>query len=627
MRSNTNQRDAHSAFTDENGVFEDENFSLNAKGYIEFNKDLVIDSRYRLQQEIILDEDLGTTAKGRYGSVFRVVDLQDGQIKALKINRIPPEEEDAKRQAAKDHLKQQQAAAAAVAVHSGPSNDTPAKPTALGVGGGGAAPNGTGSGVTNHRRRRVKSVQERYRSSCKREIGVLKRVTRQNQSELIPCLVLLDYGEYLGHTYMVFPVYDLPLQQHLVNCLRHQEEVQKAGGGRSNPPNTAPNNALIHPEDLWAFEEQLISALSYIHNVCHVMHLDFKPKNIMINRYAYDVEKYAKNLHLVKLRKNAITLIDFSVSAKAPKKANLDQVRYTGNFGTRRYRPPEMIYGGKWNRSVDTYGTAMIILECIKLFPIIDTTYYKKKKILVFKKKMKRAHQLTAANKQHHDRLHAQQDRLNGLRKADEVAAKLSPPQPSPTPSKPRLNGSYKQLDISEVLYLIVQQIGFPQKAYWLGLGPKERALFPQHPLIENIRRKGKRSKLFDNDGAFELRSAAPATERKEDDLANGHGDAPRDGDGDSDDSSEEEEEDPMGWGTFSDKLKAHRGTSWNLFKHYGSNLIETMRLRKMEESLRRMVVWDPTRRITPEQCLREYFPKNDHRTDHLLHDDMDDDF
>lgn len=274
----------------EQAKFDDDNFSLNHKGYIEFNSNLLIDSRYKLMAEIVLDEELGTTAKGRYGSVFRVRDLKDGTIKALKINRIPPEEEDIKRQAAKEQLRRKQ-------LKLGDDEQLI--------------------------RRKTKSVKERYKSSCKREIGVLKRVSRKNQSQSIPCLVLYDYGEYLGHTYMIFPVYDLTLQQHLINTQKYQEEVAvmtKNGILPSNPPNTAPNNALIHPEDLWAFLEQLISALAYIHNVCNVMHLDFKPKNIMINRYGYDIEKYAKNLHLVKLKEAKITLIDFSVSAKAPKK-------------------------------------------------------------------------------------------------------------------------------------------------------------------------------------------------------------------------------------------------------------------------------------------------------------------
>jgi len=626
-------------FTDDNGE-EDQHFQLNAKGYIMFNQNLVIDQRYRLQQEIILDETTGTTAKGRYGSVFRVLDLQDGMIKALKINRIPPEEEDAKRQAAKDLLKKQQSVNAAAtaaftsdtARHHHYNHQHQHQPS-------------------NHRRRRVKTVKERYKSSCKREIGVLKRVTRKNQGELIPCLVLYDYGEYLGHTYMIFPVYDMPLQQHLVNAQKYQDSVQKKQlDDAPNPPNTAPNNALIHPEDLWAFEEQLISALSYIHNVCHVMHLDFKPKNIMINCYGYDIEQYAKNLHLIKLKKNAITLIDFSVSAKAPKKANLDEVRYTGNFGTRRYRPPEMIYGGKWNRSVDTYGTAMIILECIKLFPIIDTTYYKKKKILKFKKKIKNAHQLTVANKQQHDRLHAARDELNGT-KNDEVAARLSPPPP-------KLSNGYKQLDISEVLYLIMQQIGFPEQPYWKSLGVAERALFPRHPLIENIRRKGKQSKLFDNDGFM----AAEAEKKMNELMLNGHGHDHGDGGGGGggggnatkhqhghphsdggdqlmgdvtdeeesgpDEESSDDEAEFMPWKSFSEQLQGHRGIAWNLFKHYGSNLVETMKLDKMEESLRRMVVWDPRHRIRPEECLQEYFPKCDRHSDLFVKDDdVDDDF
>ena len=119
-----------------------------------------------------------------------------------------------------------------------------------------------------------------------------------------------------------------------------------------------------------------------------------------------------------------------------------------------------MIYGGKWNRSVDTYGTALIILESIKLYPVIDTTYYKKKKILKYKKKLKKQQQMDKTTNNN-----------TNYRK---------------------LTSNYKQLDISEVLYLIIQQIGFPDREYWDNLTMNEKNLFPQLPLIENIGRKEK---------------------------------------------------------------------------------------------------------------------------------------
>jgi len=92
-----------------------------------------------------------------------------------------------------------------------------------------------------------------------------------------------------------------------------------------------------------------------------------------------------------------------------------------------------------------------------------------------------------------------------------------------------------------------------------------------------------------------------------------------------SDDCSDDE--DFMPWNSFSEQLKGHRGIAWNLFKHYGSNLIETMKLDKMEESLRRMMVWDPRLRIRPEQCLQDYFPKSERYSDLYVNDEMDDDF
>eukprot|EP00485_Elphidium_margaritaceum_P013078 CAMPEP_0202708456 /NCGR_PEP_ID=MMETSP1385-20130828/20662_1 /ASSEMBLY_ACC=CAM_ASM_000861 /TAXON_ID=933848 /ORGANISM="Elphidium margaritaceum" /LENGTH=649 /DNA_ID=CAMNT_0049367431 /DNA_START=14 /DNA_END=1963 /DNA_ORIENTATION=+ len=619
--------------------FDDMNFSLNAKGYIVFNEQLVIDERYKLEKEIVLD-DQGNTAKGRYGSVFRVKDLTNGKIRALKINRIPPEEEHAKRQAAKEELKSQQTGDShphhpPTTLAATANKNTTSKDSLQPNGGDAQQTNAMNNGHQHRRHmngRKVKSVKERYESSCKREIGVLKRITRKNQNELIPCLVLYDYGEYLGHTYMVFPIYDLPLQQHLDNVQQCQSELKKTsvtsnsnhdngtssgGGVLNNPPNAAPNNALIHPDDLWAFQEQLISALAYIHVVCNVMHLDFKPKNVMINHYGYDTIKYAKNLSLLKLRQNHITLIDFSVSAKAPKKANLDEVKFTGNFGTRRYRPPEMIYGGKWNRSVDTYGAAMIVLECVKAAPVIDGGYYKKKKLLRYKKKLK-ALQTHHANDAH-------------------------------VTVKARLHSSYKQLQIADVLYLIVQQNGFPTQEYWTSLTRTERLLFPSLASMENILRKGKKSKLFEAEEDAKANrlfverhltttqennavsvSTLDSAENKAADKDNNHHNAgdnlmmmlherghEQEADAMSMDSAMEhadddkEDEDRLAWKYLNEKLKTHEGVAWSLFNQYGEALIEQCRLRLLEQCLKQMVVWNPCERITPERILKTYFPQN----------------
>merc|ERR1712228_976081 len=149
---------------------------------------------------------------------------------------------------------------------------------------------------------------------------------------------------------------------------------------------------------------------------------------------------------------------------------------------------------------------------------------------------------------------------------------------------KMKLDPSYKQLDISEVLYLIIQQIGFMPLEYWTNLDSNDKALFPQYPLIENIARKGKKSKLFDNDGSDNIKygKQQKIVEQKENDTVSSEEDA------------------GMQWNLFSDKLKNHRGNTWNLIKHYGSALIEKYHLHKMEECMRKMVKWDPLLRITP---------------------------
>eukprot|EP01084_Bolivina_argentea_P183855 317188_1 len=83
--------------------FSDPNFTLNPNGYLEFNSNLLINNRYKIESEIKLDKQAGTTAKGRYSTVFRAKDLKDGQIKCIKINRNEPE--DQKKQESKEESK------------------------------------------------------------------------------------------------------------------------------------------------------------------------------------------------------------------------------------------------------------------------------------------------------------------------------------------------------------------------------------------------------------------------------------------------------------------------------------------------------------------------------------------
>merc|ERR1712129_388537 len=143
-------------------------------------------------------------------------------------------------------------------------------------------------------------------------------------------------------------------------------------------------------------------------------------------------------------------------------------------------------------------------------------------------------------------------------------------------------------------------------------------ALFPQLPLIENIARRGKKSKLFDNDGSDNVSSSNGSMHKKQKKIKGieqkeQHASHESD-DQESDEtvSSEEESDDEsMSYDLFSDKLKKHKGNAWNLFKHFGSNLAEKYNLDVMEECLTKMVHWDPRCRITPEQVLKEYFPKN----------------
>ncbi|ETO26146.1 hypothetical protein RFI_10991 [Reticulomyxa filosa] len=104
------------------------------------------------------------------------------------------------------------------------------------------------------------------------------------------------------------------------------------------------------------------------------MHLDFKPNNIMINSHKISTTQ-CDGLTLVKLVNPRITLIDFSVSTKASREVDLDEYPCRGHYGTRRYRAPEMIFGGVWNRSIDSFAVALITLECVNLTRLMENKY------------------------------------------------------------------------------------------------------------------------------------------------------------------------------------------------------------------------------------------------------------
>ncbi|ETO29673.1 hypothetical protein RFI_07447 [Reticulomyxa filosa] len=94
----------------------------------------------------------------------------------------------------------------------------------------------------------------------------------------------------------------------------------------------------------------------------------------MINWYKVAKIK-CEDYTLVKLVNPRVTLIDFSVSSKFDRDKNLDERTCRGSFGTKRYRTPEMIWGGLWNASVDTFALALIVLECIQLTPLLQNKY------------------------------------------------------------------------------------------------------------------------------------------------------------------------------------------------------------------------------------------------------------
>merc|ERR1719476_379438 len=119
-------------------------------------------------------------------------------------------------------------------------------------------------------------------------------------------------------------------------------------------------------------------------------------------------------------------------------------------------------------------------------------------------------------------------------------------------------------------MHCSIQQIGFMPADYWNNLDSTDKALFPQLPLIENIARRGKKSKLFDNDGSDNVSSSNGTMHKKQKKIKGieqkeQHASHESDENEESDEtvSSEEESDDEsMSYDLFSDKLKKHKGNA-----------------------------------------------------------------
>jgi len=90
---------------------------------------------------------------------------------------------------------------------------------------------------------------------------------------------------------------------------------------------------------------QLISVLSYLHNVWHIAHRDLKPENVLLDRY------------------DNIRIIDFGLS----KNYNADDPNLSTQCGSPAYAPPEMIKGEPYTNAADIWSAGVLLFSIVTL--------------------------------------------------------------------------------------------------------------------------------------------------------------------------------------------------------------------------------------------------------------------
>ena len=155
------------------------------------------------------------------------------------------------------------------------------------------------------------------------EIKILNLMKNKRKNNIVK---MIESFSYNNENYIIFKLYNISLSKYIKNY-----------------------NSTI--DKTITISKEIFKGLSFLKN-SHIIHFDIKPANIVF-----------KNIHL-----DSIVIIDFGISVYFKN----NPTSYTNP--TIYYRPPELLFNGNYDYSIDIWGLGCIIYEIyyrVKLFPYI----------------------------------------------------------------------------------------------------------------------------------------------------------------------------------------------------------------------------------------------------------------
>ena len=189
----------------------------------------------------------------------------------------------------------------------------------------------------------IKAV-DRYVDAARIEADVLNSIfwRAEKTGERTHCVVLLKSFDYYGHPCLVFPAYD----GSLYDLLRKRHYAGLVLG------------------DVRAIGKQLMAGLRFLH-AQEIVHTDLKPENILMRSLVMEKTEDGWNKAVV-LDDATVRIIDFG---RAVRRGD----RRPRTVCTRHYRPPVVLLGVPWSRTVDIYSAGLILFELYVGEPLFQT--------------------------------------------------------------------------------------------------------------------------------------------------------------------------------------------------------------------------------------------------------------
>ncbi|EDV28586.1 uncharacterized protein TRIADDRAFT_18415, partial [Trichoplax adhaerens] len=179
----------------------------------------------------------------------------------------------------------------------------------------------------------IRNVQK-YREAAELEIRVLKKICKWDPKAEIPCVRMLDWFDYYGHTCISFNVL-----------------------GSSSFDFMKDNKYSPYPmHHIQNMGYQLLCAIAFLHDN-NLTHTDLKPENILFTNSSYHSE-YNEELEKKQrvLRSSNICVIDFG-------SAVFKSEYHSRIVSTRHYRAPEVILELGWSYPCDIWSVGCILYE------------------------------------------------------------------------------------------------------------------------------------------------------------------------------------------------------------------------------------------------------------------------